>query len=155
MKYALDTEFIDTPTHSELISLALVSEDNRELYLEFPYTESAITPWLQDNVVVHLNQWKVSKAFAAKQIEHFITGNDASDVPSFWCYYGAYDWYWFCRVFGGFLEMPPHWPHLYNEFYFVKNHVPDVSGPAHHALNDARSLMKEMVRTLTMRNLKT
>lgn len=33
MKYFLDTEFIETVGHIELISIGIVSEDGRELYM--------------------------------------------------------------------------------------------------------------------------
>lgn len=143
MKYALDTEFIDTPTASECLSLALVAADGRELYVEFPYSESEITPWLRQHVVRMLGTEKVSFKQAAQQIRKFV-GGSKSDVPEFWAYYAAYDWYWFCRVFGGFMKLPHHYPHLVRDFAYTQNDLPNVSGPEHFALNDARSLMAAM-----------
>lgn len=46
MKYALDTEFIDTPTCSALISLGIVDESCHGLYFEFVYPVHEISPWL-------------------------------------------------------------------------------------------------------------
>lgn len=103
MKYIIDTEFIDTPTCSALISLAIVREDGEYRYFEFDYPESEMTPWLRENVVPHLTGERTFPAsYAAHKIEEFI----GDDKPEFWAYYGAYDWYWFCRLWGGFMSMP-------------------------------------------------
>jgi hypothetical protein len=143
MKFALDTEFIDTPTASACISLALVAADGRDLYVEFEYPKAEITPWLREHVVPMLGCEKVSFGQAAAQIREFV-GGSKFDVPEFWAYYAAYDWYWFCRVFGGFIEMPEHYPHLVRDFAYIQRGVPAVAGREHHALNDARSLMHAM-----------
>lgn len=139
MKFALDTEFIDTPTASECISLALVAEDGPELYVEFQYAESAITPWLARNVVPMLGQDKLSFQSAASLIREFVV-----DPPQFWAYYSAYDWYWFSRVFGGFMEFPDFYPMLCRDLAHYQQELPNISGPRHFALNDARSLMHAM-----------
>ena len=143
MKFALDTEFIDTPTCSALISLALVTQDGRSLYFEVEYPEAEITPWLRQNVLPHLSGEKVSCKEAAARIRDFVGGSKL-DRPEFWAYFGAHDWYWFCRIFGGMMEMPEYYPHLYKDFAHVQHGVPDLFGPAHNALNDARSLMAGM-----------
>jgi hypothetical protein len=143
LKFALDTEFIDTPAASQCISLALVAADGRELYVEFEYPEAEITPWLRQNVVPMLGNDKVSFKQAAARIGRFVGGSKV-DAPEFWAYYAAYDWYWFCRVFGGFMELPDHYPHLVRDFAYIQQGVPRVAGPEHFALNDARSLMVAM-----------
>lgn len=141
MKYIIDTEFIDTATCSALISLAIVREDGAHRYFEFDYPVLEITPWLSENVLPSLGKTKVSFGVAALEIERFIGG----DKPQFWAYYGAYDWYWFCRLWGGFMSMPqPHWPMLFREFAFIQQGVPDVAGAEHNALNDCRSILHAM-----------
>lgn len=141
MKYIIDSEFIDTPTCSALISLAIVREDGAHRYFEFDYPEHEITPWLRENVVAHLGKGRTTFALASRSIEDFI----GADCPEFWAYYGAYDWYWFCRLWGGFMKMPqPHWPMLFFEFAMVQQGVPDVAGAEHHALNDCRSILHAM-----------
>lgn len=140
---SLDAEFIDTPAVSELISIGLVSADGRQVYFEFPYTESALTPWLRQNVVPLLGAEKVTFGHAAQVIRDFI-GGSKFDPPEFWAYYGAYDWYWLSRLMGGMMLMPEHWPHLHHDFAFLQHGVPSVAGPEHHALNDALSLMHAM-----------
>lgn len=143
MKYALDTEFIDTPTCSALISLALVAEDERSLYLEFDYPEAEISVWLRRHVVPLLIGEHVTFHQAAQKIREFV-GGGKFDRPEFWAYYAAHDWYWFCRVFGGIMELPEHYPHLCKDFAYLQQGVPNLYGPAHNALNDARSLMAAM-----------
>jgi hypothetical protein len=143
MKYVVDTEFVDTPEHSELISLAVVNENGGSCYFEFEYPAEAITPWLAENVVPHLQggQAVVSFETAAATIRDWI----GADVPDFWCYYGAYDWYWFCRLFGGFMRLPEHWGIIaFNDFAHVQRGVPDVAGAGHNALNDAKSILAGM-----------
>lgn len=142
MRYVIDTEFIDTPKCSALISLAIVREDGEALYFEFWYPPEEITPWLAEHVVPHLyGRIKVSFEHAARAIKTFI----GADVPEFWCYFGAYDLYWFCRLFGGFMQMPQHWgPVAFHEFAHVQRGVRDVAGAAHNALNDCRSILAAM-----------
>lgn len=142
MKYIIDSEFIDTPTCSTLISLAIVREDGAHRYFEFDYPEHEVTPWLRENVIAHLGKTRTTFAAASQSIERFIEG----ERPEFWAYYGAYDWYWFCRLWGGFMSMPQdrEWPILCNEFAFIQQGVPDVAGAEHHALNDCRSVLHAM-----------
>lgn len=139
MKYALDTEFIDVPECSALISLGLVSETGRSLYFEFDFPREHLTPWLNENVIPHLSGKTTTNAKAVAEIIEYMRTDRRPEV---WCYFGAYDWYHFSRLFGGMLLMPDHWPHRYREFA-DKSVIPEqcVEKPAHHALKDARSLM--------------
>lgn len=149
MKYAIDTEFIDTPTCSALISLGIVDESHHGLYFEFEYPKHEITPWLAQHVVPHLAPQKyggrgfVTFAQAADEIRAFVKG-----TPEFWLYYGAYDWYWFCRLFGGFMNMPTNWPHLYRELAYLQQGIPNVAGAEHNAMNDAISTMVAVQKRL-------
>lgn len=140
MKYAIDCEFIDTPTCSELISLAIVAEDGGHRYFEFVYPEHELTPWLREHVIPHLDGRRITKPAAAAEILRFI-GNDR---PEFWCYYGSYDWYWFCRLFGGFMNIPQRWPQFFNELLHLSQNIPNVAGAEHNALNDARSILSAL-----------
>ena len=144
MKYAIDCEFIDTPSCSALISLAVVREDLASCYFEFEYPIERLTPWLKENVVPHLQGGQCVETFSgASRVILQLMGDDK---PEFWAYYGAYDWYWFARLFGGFMRLPNNWPRLYNELAATGNYVPVRPGaPAHNALNDAKSLMQTVV----------
>ena len=146
MKYIIDSEFIDTPTCSALISLAIIREDGAHRYFEFDFPDGEVTPWLRENVLPHLTmrfmEPPTTFAEAAASIQRFI----GDDRPEYWCYYGAYDWYWFCRLWGGFMDMPQGkgWPILYNEFAWIQQGVPDIAGAEHNALNDCRSILHAM-----------
>jgi hypothetical protein len=142
MKYAIDTEFIDTPNCSALISLAIVNERGLYRYFEFEYPSTEMTSWLLEHVVPHLGPARDRTTFtkAAIEIMSFV-----GPSPEFWCYYGAYDWYWFCRLFGGFMNMPQSWPMRFKEFADIQDGVPNISGSEHNALNDARSLIQAIL----------
>ena len=142
MKYALDTEFIDTPSCSALISLGIVAEDGRELYLEFDYPQSELTPWLRENVVPHLaGGRKHSVGDAEDKLRTFFADDKAAQV---WCYYGAYDWYFFCRLFGGFMAQPNIFGMRFHEL--AERGRPDETGNVHNALDDARGIMAAVAR---------
>jgi hypothetical protein len=153
MKYAIDTEFIDTSSCSALISLAVVREDGAYRYYELEYPKDQLTPWLLENVIPHLEVQPGSALTVwdgalwapdgiAADLRGFI--NKAQDPhPEFWAYYATYDWYWLCRVMGGMMNLPDHWPNRPKEFADYGK-VEQHFLPKHHALADARSLMKQM-----------
>mgnify|MGYP000718740215 CR=1 FL=1 len=74
MKYWFDTEFIEYPCTIDLISIGIVSEDNRELYLiSSEYDESKADPWVKKNVISKLGDIDpVSREEIKKQIIKFI-----------------------------------------------------------------------------------
>ena len=148
MHYALDTEFIDTPEGSHLISLGLASLDGRDLYLEFDYPEDKLTPWLNQNVVPHLTGNKVSFDVASKRIVEYCGPIQFRSKPKFWAMYGAYDWYWFCRIFGGMKQLPDWCPNKYVEAtdYVGCFRMAQID-PQHNALTDAKALVRTL-RTL-------
>lgn len=137
MRYALDTEFIDTPTCSALISLAVVREDGESRYFEFTYPEEELTPWLRENVVPYLNGNHFhSPGRAATELKEFIGTDTQANV---WCYFGAYDWYFFCRLFGGFMNMPDVFGQRFHEL--AERRRPVAVGNEHNALDDAHGVM--------------
>lgn len=144
VKFTIDAEFIDTPTVSRLLSFAIVDEQDRYCYFEFPYSDEHLTPWLREHVAPNLNflpaDWYTFPQ-AREEMLRFV----GERRPEFWCHYGAYDWYWLCRIFGGMTNLPRGWPWLYYEYAWVKPEgVPNFYGPEHNALNDARSLMADL-----------
>ena len=107
-----------------------------------------LTPWLKKNVVPYLTGKTVAFKTAAAEIESFV-----GPRPQFWCYFGSYDWYWFCRLWGGLFHLPRRFPQLYVELAYFTRDVPDVFGPKHNALNDARSVMAVLLEQPTSRTL--
>lgn len=56
MRYFIDTEFSDTSTSVELISLAIVAEDGRELYVQsVEFTPQLASDWVEEHVFPHLD----------------------------------------------------------------------------------------------------
>jgi len=139
MIYTIDTEFVDTIHTSELISLAIVNETMDTRYFEFDFDDKTLTPWLQENVIPHLSGVRTTFFDAAEELISFVWNPQQAE---FWAYYGAYDWYWLCRIFGGMMSVPEGWPRGYNELAYYTDYLPAVAGPEHHAENDAVSTMK-------------
>ncbi|SRR5713226_877345 len=55
MKYFVDSEFIDTGEMIDLISIGIISDDGRELYLQSTeFNEDNANQWIKDNVLSHL-----------------------------------------------------------------------------------------------------
>lgn len=151
MRYYLDTEFDETESGVTLISLALAAEDGRELYL----VSSDLVPlscnlWVRENVIPHLfhglaPEGMVPISDMSMHVESFMS-NDPGPWK-FWGYYCAYDWYLFCRLWGGMLKMPSRFPNLCLDLKQVaetmypglslKDQVPPEK-PEHNALADSR-----------------
>jgi len=101
-----------------------------------------LTPWLQENVVPHLSGKRTTFYDAAQELTAFVADPWQAE---FWAYYGAYDWYWFCRLFGGMMSVPEGCPRGYHELAYYTGGVPNA-GAEHHAENDAVSTMEHFKR---------
>lgn len=157
MKYFLDTEFITDANRLELISLAIVAEDGRELYCENNEVDlSTASPWVKENVVPKLwganaskksitGNWSsgngrggyMTRKAIAREIRRFCW-NDAE----FWAYNAAYDWVCLIQTFGTMEDLPSHWKthHIRDlKMLPIAGVVPEQN-PAtkHFALADAR-----------------
>ena len=140
----IDTEFHEYPSTIELISIALVSEDGRELYLENSEADlSKADEWLKKNVIAHLQGGNVSKTRTEirKEILEFI----GDTRPEFWAYFADYDWVVFCWIFGRMIDLPSHFPkycrdlkQLMDTYSIKKSDLPKQTDTNHHALADAR-----------------
>lgn len=140
-RYYLDTEFYDNP-HTrtiELISIGLVSDDNRELY--FASTEwlgndgqadtARADDWLRNNVFSQIpsctcpgvEDWRTrpyhpehqssccwrSREEIADAIREFIHEEPKEQIE-IWAYYASSDWVVFYQLFGKMIDMPKHFP---------------------------------------------
>lgn len=166
MKYFYDWEFLDDGKTIDPISLGMVCEDGRELYLingEFDLDRYQESPWLRQNVVPYLpitHDWRWDKGtplyrdrvrtkeqMAAKVIE-FIKDDPAVEL---WGYYAAYDHVCLAQLFGPMMKLPAGIPMYTNDIMQLKDIV-GVSRPCHdlvpanpsvhHALADARWTMQ-------------
>jgi hypothetical protein len=152
MKYWFDTEFFERANDHgggsiDLISIGIISEDNRELYLEcsdFDWGDESLDPWLEDNVKPHLQTKGVPCGVIREAILSFVDGDER---PEFWAYFAAYDWVVFCWIFGRMVDLPRKFPKYCRDFKQVmdmigikRKDLPRKPKNAHHALADAKWL---------------
>jgi hypothetical protein len=140
MRYWFDAEFIEDGRTIDLLSIGIVAEDGRTLYLENSEAKfSLASQWVKDNVVL------IGRSHNLIQIKTAVANFCDPDLygkPEFWAYYGSYDWVALCQLFGTMMDIPKGWP------MFVKDikqwcdmlgnpTLPNQTTPKHHALNDA------------------
>lgn len=146
MRYFLDTEFHEDGRIIHPISLALVAEDGRELYMEFRHEHLPLNYFVRAHVVPNL-VWDPNDLLMAygresrARIEDFI----GADQPEIWAYYAAYDWIVFCQMFGPMSKLPKLYPMWCNDLQqeFWRLDCPpsvkqDRPAKAHNALEDAK-----------------
>src|SRR5687768_2854752 len=127
MRYFLDGEFIEDGKTIDLLSLALVAEDGRELYLQNADADfSKASDWVWRHVYPSLEHFEMAgrrKCTKRHQIAgdpltaactdpkcpwrfHFEIRDRVREFcepdkhPEFWGYYADYDWVAFCQLFG-------------------------------------------------------
>lgn len=162
MRYYIDLEFLENGKTIEVISLACVAEDGRELYAEnekfnWDNPDEDLT-WLTENVKPHLwhkqkdlrefNLWSrdggvgglMTTGDMARELVLF-TQNDGVK-PEFWGYYCDYDWVAICQLYGRMIDLPKGFPmycrDLKQEADRLGVRFPQQTATDHHALNDAR-----------------
>jgi len=161
MNYYLDTEFYEDGERIHLISIGIVCEDGRELYLESRAFDWSIVPpdhWIIQNVKPHLSNallpgfedhekyrrelWQIRK-----EVEEF-TILTSECAPVFWGYFADYDWVVLCQLFGRMVDLPKGFPFFCMDLKqsmverglsaeWKRKACPDPKGE-HHALVDAR-----------------
>lgn len=142
MRYWFDTEFDERDQVIHLISIAIVAEDGRSIYLiNADYDASQANPWLQEHVIPHLSDDKKKpKAEIRESVLNFF-----SPAPSeIWAYYGEYDWIVLRQLVGHMIEWPAGWPmsHMNIAQWHHMLGKPDLpqqdADTLHDALADAR-----------------
>lgn len=147
MKYFFDTEFMEDGKTIELLSIGMVCEDGRELYLENNHVDwRKANAWVRENVIPHLHKAHPDfytglghTTWIAQEILKFI----GDDKPEFWAYYGAYDWVLLCQLYGPMVDLPAGWPMFCMDLKqlavtFGDPKLYPQTSTEHHALNDAR-----------------
>lgn len=145
MRYFMDTEFMEDGNTIELLSIGIVAEDGRELYLESNEADwSKANDWVMENVLPHLKA--EFEGYTRKQIAEIVYGfmnPMRHGKPEIWGYYADYDWVVFCQLFGRMVDLPKDFPmfcmdlkQLLTMFDGVKQF--DKPEKEHHALEDAR-----------------
>ena len=135
MKLFFDAEFTGLHQKTTLISIGVVSEDNRTFYAEFSdYDQSQVDPWIQEYVIARLR----FEASLDGQDEYYIKSRNNPNIPltktwnvelrghssligaelgewlqqygfgriEIWSDCLAYDWVLFNEIWGGALRIP-------------------------------------------------
>jgi len=141
MRYFFDTEFIEDGKTIDLLSIGIISEDGRTLYLENREADlSKANEWVRINVLPKMHKGgNHSRKAIKEEILKFI-GDDTK--PIFWAYYADYDWVVFCQLFGTMMDLPKHFPMYCRD---LKQLIDSVGNPKvlkqkdqqHNALYDA------------------
>ena len=168
MRIFYDTEFIEDGRTIDLISIGMVAEDGRELYLvnrDMPFRRIRKHQWLMANVVPHLPKaygdarnhmprcWLFnyadpcvrSRRYIAAQVGDFFR---ATPDPELWAWYGAYDHVVLAQLWGPMVNLPPGVPMWTNDVRqeVYRHHgdraMPEQVGAEHNALADARHVRK-------------
>jgi hypothetical protein len=161
-----DTEFIEDGRTIDLISIGMVAEDGRELYLvngnQLIISRAYEHVWLRANVIPSLPVrasgigafWEWDKVHPdwlainrretiAASVRDFIL---AVPDPQLWADYCAYDHVVLCQLWGSMIDLPegiPMWTHdLRQEAERLGNpELPPLPGVTeHNALSDAREV---------------
>lgn len=158
MKHFIDAEFMEDGRRIDLLSLAIVAEDGRELYAvntdadtgkANDFVREMVLPHLRDEIVPttgRLINLSAPRRLIASQVLDFIGDRDSTNwkKPEFWGYYSSYDWVVFCQLFGRMVDLPKGWPMFCNDIKQWCKAVGDPQLPVqdknkeHHALLDAR-----------------
>lgn len=144
MKYFFDTEFAAERWSIRLLSIGIVAEDGREYYAVTPDMFVESHPWLVENVVARC---KADRSVAktpdqiATEIKDFV-GDDL--WSQFWAYYGTFDWFAFCGIFGGMMSLPEGWPWTFKDLRIELDRIglramkDEGRNDEHNALADAK-----------------
>lgn len=119
MKIFFDTEFTGLHKNTTLISIGLVSEDNRKFYAELTdYDESQLDDWLRENVIENLLYAKDTdfclysdknvylKGTKEKLKEELTKWLESFSSVEIWSDCLSYDWVLFNDIFGDAFSIP-------------------------------------------------
>lgn len=143
MKYWYDTEFIEDGKTIDLISIAVVAEDGRELYMESADCDlTKASAWVQQNVMPYLTGPTYSRKVIADALRDFCS-QDRYGEAELWGYYADYDHVALCQLFGTMTGLPPGWPMYTLDIRqwadaLGSPRLPQQKEGAHQALADAR-----------------
>ena len=143
MNVFFDTEFIEDGRTIDLISIGMVRGDD-ELYLvSADFDESKANEWVKTHVLPQIEgEARWSRSLMAERIVQFV-----GTTPTFWTYFGDYDWVALCQFYGTMTKLPTGWPYLAYDVrqWLDAKGLQSVKQPdeaPHHALLDARWIAK-------------
>lgn len=139
MRIWFDTEFIEDGRTIDLLSIGMVREDGKSLYLVSAEADhSRASQWVRDNVLPHLGEApRVGRRLIADAVREF-----AGERPEFWAYYADYDWVVLCQLFGTMMDLPKGWPMYCRDVKQLCDDrgnplLPEQTSTEHNALADA------------------
>lgn len=142
--YYFDTEFIDDGKVIDLVSIGIVDDEGRELYLESSeFDESKANSWVREHVLSELGppNERHPRSVIADRIAHFVK-TDSPHPPQFIAYFADYDWVALCQLFGPMIGLPKGWPMFCLDLRQLQFHtgqrIKQPETDRHHALTDAR-----------------
>ena len=105
MKIFFDTEFTGLHKDTTLISIGLIDENNRSLYIELiDYDMSQCDTWIKTNVLTHLTgRNRMTSKEALQAIKNFLADYDKVELVSDCCHY---DMVLFVDLFGDAMSLP-------------------------------------------------
>lgn len=143
VRYFLDCEFLESggeePIH--LLSLGMVAEDGRELYLvnrDCPVWKA--NAFVREQVLPHIDMAQgQSRAAMRKAVLDFV----GARKPEFWGAWASYDWVCLCGLMGRMIDLPRGWPMFVRDLKQWSAMLgdppwPRQEGVRHDALADAR-----------------
>lgn len=155
MRYFYDWEFQENGTTIIPISLGMVSEDDRELYLvnknffnAVRRGELEVIPWLKENVLPHISEQDEVEfgaplsSFGAV-VQSFISDNGkykSRDEIELWGYFSAYDHVALAQLWGPMINLPKPVPMFTNDLMTISRGRTIAFTPEqeHNSLSDAR-----------------
>lgn len=152
MDFFLDTEFIETESTVELISLAVVADDGRELYaISTEFDASRASPWVVEHVLAKLEPRDHPAWLSREQIKNRLLALVGDESPRFWAWGGAaYDFWALVQLFPLAERVPDGWRYTAYDISLLVEQAGLAVNPvdprlpqlppeaAHHALVDAR-----------------
>jgi len=151
MRFFYDTEFYENGWENpiDLISIGIVAEDGRDLYLENADFDPAnvpaghflvdnVFPWLYDTPDALLHRHQIRD-----EVYKFLVLDSPEEDHELWGYYADYDHVILAQLFGTMVDMPDELPwytlDLKQEIHRLGiDQLPAQLGVQHHALADAR-----------------
>lgn len=150
MKYWFDTEFMENGRTIDLISIGIVSEDERTFYAQALWADlTKASDWVEQNVIPHLSAMNLSMPDSDWMTKRQMRGRIIQFVepvkygkPEFWAYYADYDWVVLCQLFGTMMDLPKGWPKYCRDIkqwcdMLGNPALPELAKNEHHALADA------------------
>lgn len=167
MKIFFDTEFTGLHKNTTLISIGLISENDRTFYAESTdYDRGQVDDWIKENVVSKLiylpangktidsqdpQHWTICADILEirRQLERWL--NQFNEPIEIWSDCLAYDWVLFCDIFGHAFKIPQsvyYIPFDIATQFKIKGIDPDINRETfagsnwplekHNALHDAQ-----------------